>query len=519
MTEQQLFELLNTITPADAAAMCAAEARQAQLAKPPHSLGRLEDISVRLAGIFGTERPTLGRTGVLVFAADNGVCAEGVSCTPQSVTREQAVNMTRGLTGMSTLARFFGDEVIVTDVGILTDTHCPAVRDRKIRHGTENFAQKPAMLRSEAVQAISVGIETVREAKAAGLTAVGIGEMGIGNTTTSSAVLCALTGASVADVTGRGGGLTDEGYQKKLAVIEAALALHRPDANDPIDVLTKVGGLDLAAMTGAYLGCAAEHIPAVVDGFISIVAALCAVRLCPAARDYLILSHASYEIGYRIAAEELRQEPCLLLEMRLGEGSGCPLMFQIMRAACAVLCEMATFEEASIHDGYLDEIRKTDAFTVARPLRIYSSAAARAARAIWRSSSAAVWAGRWSTGRRWSRWTARIVPALKTICATARDGDLKRSRPRAICPPRLTVSRRMQLCSLTARRPCLPTRCSARTERWTKMRARGARRSCSRWRGAAAIWSASATISGGMGRTMTRGQRNTGGSSPGSAGN
>ena len=367
MTEQQLFELLNTITPADGAAMCAAEARQASLAKPPHSLGRLEDISVRLAGIFGTERPTLGRTGVLVFAADNGVCAEGVSCTPQSVTREQAVNMTRGLTGMSTLARFFGDEVIVTDVGILTDTHCPAVRDRKIRHGTEDLAVRPAILRSEAVQAISVGIETVREAKAAGLTAVGIGEMGIGNTTTSSAVLCALTGASVADVTGRGGGLTDEGYQKKLAVIEAALALHRPDANDPIDVLTKVGGLDLAAMTGAYLGCAAEHIPAVVDGFISIVAALCAVRLCPAARDYLILSHASYEIGYRIAAEELRQEPCLLLEMRLGEGSGCPLMFQIMRAACAVLCNMATFEEASIHDGYLDEIRKTDAFTVARP--------------------------------------------------------------------------------------------------------------------------------------------------------
>ena len=367
MTEQQLSEFLNTITPADAAAMRAAEARQASLAKPPHSLGRLEDLSVRLAGVFGTERPTLGRTGVLVFAADNGVCAEGVSCAPQSVTREQAVNMTRGLTGMSTLARFFGDEVIVTDVGILTDTHCPAVRDRKIRHGTEDLAVRPAMLRSEAVQAISVGIETVREAKAAGLTAVGIGEMGIGNTTTSSAVLCALTGASVADVTGRGGGLTDEGYQKKLAVIEAALALHRPDANDPIDVLTKVGGLDLAAMTGAYLGCAAEHIPAVVDGFISIVAALCAVRLCPAARDYLFLSHASYEIGYRLAAEELGQEPCLLLEMRLGEGSGCPLMFQIMRAACAVLCNMATFEEASINDDYLDEIRKTDAFAVDRP--------------------------------------------------------------------------------------------------------------------------------------------------------
>ena len=178
------------------------------------------------------------------------------------------------------------------------------------------------------------------------------------------AMLCALTGASVADVTGRGGGLTDEGYQKKLAVIEAALALHRPDANDPIDVLTKVGGLDLAAMTGAYLGCAAEHIPAVVDGFISIVAALCAVRLCPAAPDYLILSHASYEIGYRIAAQELGQEPCLLLGMRLGEGSGCPVMFQILRAACAVMDGMATFPEAAIEDDYLTPIRAQDSFTV-----------------------------------------------------------------------------------------------------------------------------------------------------------
>ena len=367
MTEQQLNQFLNTITPADAEAMRAAEARQARLAKPPHSLGRLEDLSVRLAGIFGTERPRLGRAGVLVFAADNGVCAEGVSCTPQSVTREQAVNMTRGLTGMSVLARHFGDEVIVTDVGILTDTHCPAIRDRKIRCGTEDLAVRPAMLREEAVRAIAAGIETVREAAASGLTAAGIGEMGIGNTTTSAAVLCALTGASVADVTGRGGGLTDAGYQKKLSVIGQALALHRPDANDPIDVLTKVGGLDLAAMTGAYLGCAEQRIPAVADGFISIVAALCAVRLCPAARDYLFLSHASYEPGYRIAARELGLEPCLLLEMRLGEGSGCPLMFQILRAACAVLCDMATFEEASIDDGYLDEIRSTDAFTVKRP--------------------------------------------------------------------------------------------------------------------------------------------------------
>ena len=367
MTEQELSALCASISPADDAAMQSAAQHQAALAKPPHSLGSLEDLSIRLAGIFAAPRPRLGRCGVLVFAADNGVCAEGVSCTPQSVTRAQAINMTRGLTGMSTLAHYFGDEVIVTDVGILTDPHCPAVHSRVIRRGTENFAVRPAMTRAEAIQSISVGIDTVREAKASGLTAVGIGEMGIGNTTTSSAILCALTGASVADVTGRGGGLTDEGFQKKQSVIARALALHRPDSADPVDVLSKVGGLDLAAMTGAYLGCAAHRIPAVVDGFISIVAALCAVRLCPAVRDYLFLSHASYEIGYRLAAQELGLEPCLLLHMRLGEGSGCPLMFQILKASCAVLCDMATFEQAAINDDYLTEIRQTDAFTVTRP--------------------------------------------------------------------------------------------------------------------------------------------------------
>lgn len=367
MTEQELLEFCASVRPADAAASRDAEARQAALAKPPHSLGRLEDYSVRLAGIYGTERPQPDRCGVLVFAADNGVCAEGVSCTPQSVTRAQAVNMTRGLTGMSALARHFGDEVIVTDVGILTDVACPGVRNRKIRYGTDNLALRPAMTRNEAVQAISVGIETVRDAKAAGLNIVGIGEMGIGNTTTSSAVLCALTGASAADVTGRGGGLTDEGYRKKLSVIRRALALHHPAPSDPIGVLASVGGLDLAAMTGAFLGCAEQRIPAVADGFISIVAALCAVRLCPAARDTLFLSHASYEIGYQLAAQELGLSPCLLLDMRLGEGSGCPLMFQILKASCAVLNDMATFEEAAIRDDYLDDIRKTDAFTVNHP--------------------------------------------------------------------------------------------------------------------------------------------------------
>ena len=366
MTEKELKEVLRDVPGADEAARAAAHAHWARLAKPLGGLGALETLVEDAAALTGRETPDVSRRAALVLCADNGVVAQGVSQTDQSVTRAVAANLAAGRTSVCRMAAAARCDVVPVDIGMAGEK-VEGVLDRRIADGTADFTQGPAMTREQALLAIETGMALVRDAREAGFSLLATGEMGIGNTTTSSAVLCALTGASVADVTGRGGGLTDEGYQKKLAVIEAALALHRPDANDPIDVLTKVGGLDLAAMTGAYLGCAAEHIPAVVDGFISIVAALCAVRLCPAARDYLFLSHASYEIGYRIAAEELRQEPCLLLEMRLGEGSGCPLMFQIMRAACAVLCEMATFEEASIHDGYLDEIRKTDAFTVARP--------------------------------------------------------------------------------------------------------------------------------------------------------
>lgn len=188
--------------------------------------------------------------------------------------------------------------------------------------------------------------------------------MGIGNTTTSSAVLAALTGAPVEALTGRGGGLTDSAFETKKRVIQRALDLHRPPQDDPVAVLSMVGGLDLAAMTGAFLGCAREGVAAVVDGFISAVAALCAARLCPAAKDMMFLSHASYEVGYRLAADELGLEPCLLLGMRLGEGSGCPLMFRVLQGACAVLRDMATFAEGEIQDDYLAPIRAMDAFTV-----------------------------------------------------------------------------------------------------------------------------------------------------------
>ena len=220
------------------------------------------------------------------------------------------------------------------------------------------------MTRQQVLDAMAAGMEQAARARADGVTALGIGEMGIGNTTTSAAVLAALTGADIEAVTGRGGGLTDEGFLRKKEVLRQALALHRPDGNDVIGVLAGVGGLDLAAMTGAFLGCAHERVPAAVDGFISIAAALCAVRLCPAVRDVLFLSHDSYEVGYRIAAEALGLQPCLRLGMRLGEGSGCPLLFRVLEGACGVMRGMATFDEASIEDSYLDEIRAVDAFTV-----------------------------------------------------------------------------------------------------------------------------------------------------------
>ncbi len=356
-----LEELLDAIAPLDALAMAQARERQAKLAKPPGSLGRLEAFSIQLAGITGRLYNPIEKKHLLVFAADNGVVAEGVSSSPQSVTLQQTINLTRAKTGASVLARHFGCALTVCDVGINADIREPAVLPRKIAYGTGNILYGPAMTRAQAVQAICTGAEVARSVCA---DVYGVGEMGIGNTTTSSAVLAVLLSADVETVTGRGGGITDEAFEKKKAVIRGAIARNRPDPADPVDVLAKVGGLDLAAMCGAFLGAASMRRPVVIDGFISVVAALCAARLSPAARDYMIPSHASYEIGYRLAMEALELEPVLLLDMRLGEGSGCPLAFEILSAASAVLADMATFDEAGIDDGYLEEIRQGDKFTV-----------------------------------------------------------------------------------------------------------------------------------------------------------
>lgn len=363
MNERELLARLAAIRGLDTGAMDSARRRQAQLAKPPGSLGKLEEYAVRMAGITGVVCPDAARCRVLVFAADNGVVAQGVSSAPQSVTWQQCVNMGRFKTGMSAMARRFGDSVAVIDVGVNRPVPPPAI-DRRVRAGTEDITKAPAMTRQQAVDAIAAGMEAAAQAKADGVQVVGVGEMGIGNTTTGAAVLAVLTGASVEEVTGRGGGLTDDGFARKKDVIARALALHAPDGSDPLDVLHKVGGLDIAAMCGAFLGCATERIPAVADGFISIVAALCAVRLCPAAGEFLFLSHASFERGYLLAAKALGQRPPLALDMRLGEGSGCVVLFRILQAACAAMADMATFDEAAINDDYLADIRKGDAFTV-----------------------------------------------------------------------------------------------------------------------------------------------------------
>ncbi|MBR7082444.1 MAG: nicotinate-nucleotide--dimethylbenzimidazole phosphoribosyltransferase [Clostridia bacterium] len=363
-SEKSLCDLILSILEADCAAMDEAKKRQAMLAKPPGSLGRLEELSVALAGITGKVKNDFSDKYILVFCADNGVTEEGVSSAPISVTLAQTVNLTRGKTGAAVLAKKFGVKLRVCDVGVAADIAEPAVLSRKIAYGTKNIAKTAAMTRDEALRAVMIGAELAKDSVKNGAAVIGVGEMGIGNTTTSSAVLAALTSSSVKDVTGRGGGITDEAYQKKISVIKRAIEINRPDKNDVLDVIAKVGGFDIAAMTGAFLGAAKMRVPAVIDGFISAVAALCAVRLSPNARHCLIASHASFEIGSRIIMDELGLCPLFDFGMRLGEGSGCPLAMSVIDAAATVINDMATFDEAEIDDSYLDPIRKTDSFTV-----------------------------------------------------------------------------------------------------------------------------------------------------------
>ena len=326
MTEAALQQYIQAIRPADRAVMDAARERQAELAKPPGSLGALEDISIRLAGITGQVCPKMGKCRVAVFAADNGVVDEGVSCAPRSVTLQQAINMTRRRTGMSAMAAAFGDDVAVVDVGIAADVPDVGILDRKVRRGTGNIAVEDAMTRPEALAAMAAGMEQAARARADSITALGIGEMGIGNTSTSAAVLSALTGADIEAVTGRGGGLTNEGFARKKDVLRRALTRRAVDKDDVLDVLCAVGGLDIAGLSGVFIGGALAHVPVVVDGVISAVAALAAERMIPGVRDYVIPSHKSREPAAERILEKLGIRPVLDAGLALGEGTGTVMM-------------------------------------------------------------------------------------------------------------------------------------------------------------------------------------------------
>ena len=360
--EPYLREILSAIREPDAAAMAGVRARQDSLAKPPHSLGKLEDLTVKVAGMTGHLYNPADRRRVLIFASDNGIVEEGVSSCPQSVTLRQTVNFARGLTGVAVLARHFHSELDVIDVGVNADFECPGVRDMKIAHGTKNFAREPAMTREQALRSVRVGIDAALRARDEGIQVVGVGEMGIGNTTTSAAVLSALLKLPACGTASRGAGIDDAAYARKIALIDAAIARWKPDPSDPSDVLSKVGGFDLAAMCGAFIGAAHARVPAVIDGFICAVAALCAYRLNPLCAAYMVPSHASTERGFRLAMEAMGLEPMLDLNMRLGEGSGCPIAFELMAAAQSLLRDMGTFAEAGIDDGYLTGIRGNRAY-------------------------------------------------------------------------------------------------------------------------------------------------------------
>jgi nicotinate-nucleotide--dimethylbenzimidazole phosphoribosyltransferase len=349
---------LARIAPLDLGAMAAAEHRQSTLTKPFQALGRLETLSIRLAGITGCPTPSMARKAVAVMAGDHGVCAEGVSAFPSEVTPQMVFNFLAGGAAINVLARQVGARVLVTDVGVAADLGAaPGMRHRKVRPGTANMAHGPAMTRAEAIRALEIGIELVDELCAEGLDLIATGEMGIGNTTPSSALIAAFTGMPVAQVTGRGTGISDAALELKITVIERALALNAPNPLDPIDVLAKVGGLEIAAMTGVILGAAAHRIPVVMDGFISGAAALTAARLCRGAVDYILPSHVSVEIGHQVVFAELGLTPLFDLNMRLGEGTGAVLAMTIIDAAAKILAEMATFESAGVTGDTVDVVQ------------------------------------------------------------------------------------------------------------------------------------------------------------------
>lgn len=341
-----LEETIRKIRPVDVAAMAAAKQHWDGLGKPLGSLGRLEKALIQIAGIQRTGDVHIDRKALVIMCADNGVVEEGVTQCGQEVTATVAENFLDEKSCVAIMCRRAGTKICPVDIGMAVDT--PRVEKRKIAYGTKNMAKEPAMTREQAVAAIEVGIAKAEELHAQGYEMLATGEMGIGNTTTSSAMTAVYLGLDVETVTGRGAGLSSHGLQRKIYAIKQAIAVNQPDPKDPLDVLAKVGGLDIAGMCGLFLGGAAQQMPVVMDGFISQVAALTAVRLVPECADYILASHVSEEPGANILLKALEKDAFLTCGMRLGEGSGAVALFPILDFASDIYHKMSTFVQADI---------------------------------------------------------------------------------------------------------------------------------------------------------------------------
>jgi len=345
---KSLEQIVSEIQPLDQGAAEAAGRHLDSLTKPPGSLGKLEEVARQLAGMSGKTIPEPGKKAVIVMAGDHGVCEEGVSAFPAEVTPQMVLNFLNGGAAVNVLARHTGADVVCVDIGVNADLEHPQLVSRKIRKGTRNMAVEPAMTEQEAVDAILVGVQVVQELVDQGYSLFATGEMGIGNTTPSSAILAVLTGTEVGTTVGRGTGIDDDRLRHKQAVIERAIERNRPDAGRPLDVLAKVGGLEIAGLTGVILGAALNRCPVVIDGFISSAAALLASRIAPHSASYMIASHLSQEQGHALLLEAVGISPMLRMDMRLGEGTGAVLAFPLIEAAVKIMREMATFANAGI---------------------------------------------------------------------------------------------------------------------------------------------------------------------------
>lgn len=345
-----LHQTLDRIRPLDPAAVAALQARLDRQAKPRGSLGRLEEFARQFVAITGREE--ISGKAVFTFAGDHGVAAEGVSAFPREVTAQMVYNFIGGGAAINALARHAGAEVVVVDMGVDHDFGpLDGLLDRKLGRGTANFATGPAMSRATALQALQTGIDLARSCRERGIELVGTGDMGIANTTPSAAVVAAFTGRPPAEVTHRGTGIDDAALARKIEVIGRGLAVNHPDPHDPVDVLAKVGGFEIGGIAGLILGCAAEGIPVVIDGFISTAGALVAGELHPHLRQYLFAAHRSVEIGHAVMLERLGLQPMLDLQMRLGEGTGAALGMTLIEASLRLLREVRTFDEAGVAEG------------------------------------------------------------------------------------------------------------------------------------------------------------------------